>query len=140
MRRRRRVDGRPRLEMMPLIDVIFLLLVVFMASLFQMVRAYVLPVELPDVVSGAQADLGPVLVVSVEADGDVVVEGQALATEALLAAVAQRRAAEPDLAVLVNADEAARHGDVVAVYDVLRSAGQARVHLITDLAGSNDAR
>src|SRR5690606_8300025 len=49
MRFVRRHDLAPRMEMIPLIDVIFLLLTFFIYSLALMVQAQVLPVALPPI-------------------------------------------------------------------------------------------
>ncbi len=51
----RRHDLSPRVEMLPLIDVVFLLLTFFIYSIIMMVKAQVLPVQLSDVPSGQVA-------------------------------------------------------------------------------------
>jgi biopolymer transport protein ExbD len=65
----RRNDLAPRVEMMPLIDVIFLLLTFFIYSLIVMVRAQVLPVQLTTVGAGGQAAAQDVQAVSIDRQG-----------------------------------------------------------------------
>ncbi len=120
----------PRLEMLPLIDVVFLLLVVFIYSMITMVRSYVIPVELPSVTTGETRDLPSVLVVSLEADGSLMVGGEAAELEGVKERVAALRDENPDLEVLVNADAAAPHGEVVRIFDRIRAAGQDRVLIV----------
>lgn len=69
MLRLRRTDHSPRLEMTPLIDVIFLLLTFFIYSLVLMVRADVLPVRLTPLVVGEQATGAAVNAVTVDRHG-----------------------------------------------------------------------
>jgi len=128
--RRRGQAGAPRLEMLPLIDVVFLLLVVFIYSMLTMVRSYVIPVELPALGTGESRDLPSVLVVSLEKEGRLLVGGADAEIEGLKDHVAELRATNPELEVLVNADAAARHGDVVRVFDRIRAAGQDRVLIV----------
>ena len=54
MRSIRRHDLAPRVEMMPLIDVVFLLLTFFIYSFVMMVRAEVLPVVLTPLGTGGR--------------------------------------------------------------------------------------
>ncbi len=126
---RQRTRG-PRLEMLPLIDVVFLLLVVFIYSMITMVRSYVIPVELPSLTSGETRDLPSVLVVSLEADGRLLVGGEEAALEGVKDRVATLREVNPELEVLVNADAAAPHGEVVRVFDRIRAAGQDRILIV----------
>ena len=69
MRAVRRNDLAPRVEMMPLIDVIFLLLTFFIYSLIVMVRAEVLPVRLTTLGAGGQAAAQDVHAVTIDRRG-----------------------------------------------------------------------
>jgi len=116
--------------MLPLLDVIFLLLVVFVYSVVAMVRAHAVPVDLPVLATGEEVRPEAVLVVSVRADGTVLAGGEPLDGPSLAERVRALRAAAPELAVLLNADAGARHGDVAAALDRVREAGQERVLLV----------
>ncbi|HKI90784.1 MAG TPA: biopolymer transporter ExbD [Gaiellaceae bacterium] len=129
MRRADRWSRGPRVEVMPLIDVMFLLLVSFVYSVVAMVRADAIPVELPRIDSSAPQDLAAVLVLTVDRDGTLFAGGEQVDGDALAARVKRLRSEEPGLQVLVNADADARHGDVAAALDRLRACGQERVLL-----------
>jgi len=71
MRTIRRDDLSPRIEMMPLIDVIFLLLTFFIYSMILMVRAEVLPVKLMTLQTGKQATPTQVQAITIDGSGDL---------------------------------------------------------------------
>ena len=128
--RRSSFDRPARVEMLPLIDVLFLLLAVFVYSMVAMVRAHAIPVDLPQLVSGETHDLSVVLVVSVEEDGTISVGGEELDLGAVGERLRERRAASPELSVVINADRDARHGTVTEILDAVRAAGQERVLIV----------
>lgn len=137
--RRSNFDRPVRLEMLPLIDVIFLLLAVFVYSMVAMVRAHAVPVELPQLVSGAAHDLSVVLVVSVEPDGAISIGGEELRLEQVEDRLRERRETSPELSVVLNADREARHGTVTEIFDALRAAGQERVLIVGRSASAKPA-
>ncbi len=69
MRAIRRHDLSPRVEMMPLIDVIFLLLTFFIYSLITMVRAEVLPVQLQPLTTGEAAKPAAIVAITIDQQG-----------------------------------------------------------------------
>lgn len=117
----------PRVELMPLIDVIFLLLTFFVFALALMVRADVLDVRLPEVASGTPASPGAIVTVAINADGVVFVDGEEIAIEEIVGRVRDRRdeltAEGGEARVLVAPDENSRSGVVIRVIDALRYAG-----------------
>ena len=127
MRRIRRTIDEPRVEIMPLIDVIFLLLTFFVFALALMVRADVLDVRLPEVASGAPAAPGAIVTVAINAEGAVFVDGEEIAIEEIVGRVRDRRdeliADGGSARVLVAPDENSRSGVVIRVIDALRYAG-----------------
>ena len=69
MRHVRRHDLSPRIEIMPLIDVIFLLLTFFIYSLMTMVKAEILPVQLQTLTTGRSAEPASILAITIDAQG-----------------------------------------------------------------------
>ncbi|MCB9914280.1 MAG: biopolymer transporter ExbD [Planctomycetes bacterium] len=140
MRRADRWSEGPRVEMLPLIDVMFLLLVTFVYSMTVMIRSEAIPVDLPHLASAAATDLPTVLVVTVQADGRLFAAGEEVDGAALGERVTRLRAEDAELAVLVNADADARHAAVAGALDALRGAGQERVWLAGVSEGGDAAR
>jgi biopolymer transport protein ExbD len=119
-----------RVDMVPLIDMFFLLLVFFMFGLFHMTMQQGLLVELPSATS-VRAVQEDVVTVSVTAEGVVAVNQRPVADEALDAALRQERARLGTPLVLINGDRRAPHGRVVTVLDALRRVGLSRVSFQT---------
>ena len=125
--------------MLPLIDVLFLLLAVFVYSMLAMVRSHVVPVDLPQLATGEEQSLNVVLVISIEREGAITVAGEEVDLAALEQRLRGRREAESELQVVINADREARYGLVAEVFDRVRAAGQERVLIVGRPVGDEPA-
>ena len=83
MRAVRRHDLSPRVESMPLIDVIFLLLTFFISSMVTMVRAEILPVQLQTLTTGQAAEPAAILAVTIDARGGLYLNRSPIESEQL---------------------------------------------------------
>ncbi|MGE4290731.1 MAG: ExbD/TolR family protein [Desulfovibrio sp.] len=113
------------INMAPLIDMIFILLIFFIVTA-SFTREAGVDVQRPTAESAAQDDR-PNLQVGVTASGDIYLEGQAVDLRSVRGRVAAFLAAEPEGAVLVVADRESRTDAVIRVIDQCRLAGAARV-------------
>ncbi|MNF15392.1 Biopolymer transport protein ExbD/TolR [compost metagenome] len=68
----------------------------------------------------------------VKEDGTIVLDGQPVSPEALETELTARVAANPQLQVVVGADEQVAHGRVVTVMDVARRAGVEKLAFAVD--------
>lgn len=127
MRIRRSTAAEPRLEMTPLIDVVFLLLTFFVFALVLMVRVDVMGVQLPALGESEAAEAGPVISVTVARDGTARMDGAVIEREALAPVVRERLDAEEDARLFLVLDERGVIADLVDVMNRLRAEG------ITDL-------
>jgi biopolymer transport protein ExbD len=121
-----------RFEMVPLIDMFFLLLVFFIFGVFSMTMQQGLMVELPPAVT-ATASQEDTVTVSVTGEGAVFLNQEPVTLQTLPAHLAAL-SRQPEPIVLINADTAARYGVVIAVLDAVRGAGLARVSFTTQPA------
>ena len=133
MRRRRMLA---EINVVPYIDVMLVLLVIFMVTAPMLMQG--VEVELP------KADAAPVedqdaepLIVSIDSQGQLFLNLGANEKQALeLATVRQRVAAvlrrTPDKPVLVWGDQNVAYGDVVVVMTALQEAGAPSVGLVTE--------
>lgn len=112
-----------QLEMTPLIDVVFLLLTFFIFALVLMVRADVLEIRLPRVGSGTPATRAEAVLVSLRADGVVIVNGETVEAERVGDRVRALLEGREGVAVLLSADERAPAGLLIELADRLVSAG-----------------
>ena len=130
MRIRREFTKRPRIEMIPLIDVVFLLLVFFIYSMLSMTVHRGLPVDLPTA-STATVDEETFITITLQRDGQLFLEDRAVDTRTLPSLLIKERKQNPDLQVYLRADREVSYQKAVEVMDLVRSAGIHKLALET---------
>jgi biopolymer transport protein ExbD len=123
---RRRERKRARIEIIPMIDVVFFLLVFFMMASLSMTVYRGLPVNLPRATSGSTPPAESAAI-TVSRDGQAYLDRQPVTREALGQRLRGLVGANPLVAIIITADEAAMHGRVVDVLDEVRTAGVTRM-------------
>ncbi len=113
-------ERRARIEMVPLMDVVFLLLVFFIYAMFTMTTQRGVRVNLPAGV-GVPPETDP-LVVVMRADSRLQLEGVDMSRERLIAETV-RRQREEGRSVLISADREAPLGSGIELLDALRRSG-----------------
>lgn len=109
--------------LMPLVDLV-MLLVLFFALAQGVIQNPMVQVELPKATQGIEADRPQSEpIVSVDAKGDVFLDGAALAVNQLAAHL------QPGVKVRVRADRGTRYAQVRRVLDALRDQGVLNVRL-----------
>jgi biopolymer transport protein ExbD len=126
MRLPRREPTKARIEIIPMIDIIFFLLVFFMISTLFMTVNRALPVNLPKAAS-SQRDLRDSFNITVTQDGTLFLNKVPITLSELGQRVKAGIEQEPELVVIINADDQALHGAIVAVMDEVRLAGVSRL-------------
>ncbi|MEM9905868.1 MAG: biopolymer transporter ExbD [Cyanobacteria bacterium P01_D01_bin.44] len=133
-----------RIEIIPLIDVIFCILTFFILAAVSLTRQQAIGLDLPKANTSSaipnQAAAGSNrLYVSVDSTGQVYID-QSPIPEAMLRDMAlQHQQIAPQGQIVLYAAQEARYADVVKVLDILRSVGGDRVALAT-LPGRQDAQ
>ena len=122
---RQRVE-KARIEIIPMIDIIFFLLVFFMVSTLSMTINHGLPVNLPKAAS-SQQDLRETFNVTVMQDGTLFLNKEPTTLTELGQQVKTGLEKDPELVVIINADDQALHGAIVSVMDEVRLAGVSRL-------------
>ncbi len=113
---------RARVEMVPLIDTIFLLLAFFLYAMLSMVVHRGLPVELAPAASAA-ADRRDSVVITITRDDRLYVDREPAALETLSAQVAARMRESGERPVWISGDVEASLGLSLQVLDRLRGMG-----------------
>jgi biopolymer transport protein ExbD len=126
MRFQRRAIKKARIEIIPMIDTIFFLLVFFMISTLSMAHYDGLPVNLPKAATGDQPP-SESAAVTISPDGKITIYKQKVERDQIANFLRRRLKASPELVVLINADEHVEHGLVVDVMDQARQAGVAKM-------------
>jgi len=119
---------KSRIEMLPLIDIVFLLLVVFIYTMLSMAVHHGLPVSLPNS-SVAEIEKHLILSVTVKSDGTVYVDKEQVAFEDLSQMLEARALGHADPGVLLFADNALSYQFLFRVLDKIKMAGLSRISL-----------
>jgi biopolymer transport protein ExbD len=126
MRVPRHEQPKARIEIIPMIDVIFFLLVFFMVSTLSMTINRGLPVNLPAAAT-SQKEVRENLNLTLTQEGEMFLNKEPIALQDLGPRVRAALAGEPELMVIMNADGDVRHHAGVEVMEELRLAGVARL-------------
>jgi len=126
MRIQRRNPKKARIEIIPMIDTIFFLLVFFMISTLSMAQYRGLPVNLPKAASGQQAPAESAAI-TIDKESRVFLNREEVDKAALGDLLRQQLAQNADLLVVINADDGVEHGRVIEVMDIARGANVARM-------------
>ena len=113
---------RPRIEMLPLIDIVFLLLVFFIYAMLSMAVHKALPVALPESAS-AELDPGQRIAVTIDKNGSVFIDKVPVTQAEVTTALLLRPEAERKKGVQVFADRGVEYQQLFEVLDRIRQAG-----------------
>lgn len=120
-----------RIEILPLIDVIFCILTFFILGAVSLTRQSAIGVDLPSAATGAP-QMRETLLVSLDPIGQLYLEQSPVSREQLTELLIQERLTNPRKLVVLYASRSARYDDVVDVLDLLRQeVGSDRVALAT---------
>ncbi len=118
---------RARIEIIPLIDIMFFLLATFVMVSLSMIKNQGIPVSLPSAASGVPQEPIPAATVTITERGEVYLDQEAVSAESLKARLHARKTAEPDLRVVVHGDERTLFGSAIRVLDDLRVLGITKI-------------
>ncbi|MFO8048272.1 MAG: biopolymer transporter ExbD [Desulfosudaceae bacterium] len=119
---------KSRIEMLPLIDVVFLLLVVFIYTMLSMAVHKGLPVSLPES-SSAEIEQQIMLSVTIQEDGSVHVDKEPVAPGKLAEYLETRAADQANPGVLLFADQSVSYQELFQVLDQIKMAGLSKISL-----------
>jgi biopolymer transport protein ExbD len=123
---------KSRIEMLPLIDIVFLLLVFFIYAMLSMAVHRGLPVILPTS-STAKVDKHLILSVTVRADGSIFLDKERITLKDLKEALRQAARNRKETGVLLFADKAVPYQELFRVLDQIRLAGLNRISLQAEM-------
>jgi biopolymer transport protein ExbD len=120
-------ERKTRLEIIPLIDVMFFLLASFMMVSLTMTRQQTIKVNLP-VASSAKSDFTPDMInLAVNATGDVFFDKTPVMLPELDRKLGERFGKDPATPVYISADVNTRYSDLVKVLDAAKRVGFTKV-------------
>ena len=117
-------DEEPSLNLTSMIDVLFLLIIFFMAATKFTEAEYKIGLTVPAVTDpGAMTSAPAPKVISVYQDGHLTLGSQEVTVDELKQRLAAARSQYKDLGVLIRGDRAATHGRMAEVYTASKQAG-----------------
>ena len=122
----RRNDLSPRIELIPLIDVIFLLLTFFIYSLLVMVRADILPVTLTNLDTGEQATPARIHAITIDDQGQLFFDRKLITFEELdirLGELAQSKDGQTLYLAMQEQGVTDRGPTLIRLIELVRAAG-----------------
>lgn len=123
-----KIGGRrseePSLNLTPLIDVVFQLLIFFMVATTFLDPEREIDIDLPEATTGTRAEVqSDELVINVFADGRLVLSGETIAPGELLSRLKRAAQEDPRTPVTIRGDRVVHHERIVAVMDACGQAG-----------------
>ena len=131
MKFRSRQRSGASIDMTPLIDVVFILVLFFMVTTTFDDEGGI-DMDLPEAVTTEPMEQPTRIVVSIDSQGGFFLDGQPMSDKTMeLQLTARLKKASKEDALVVEADRQANHGAVVRVMDVARSVGINRLGIST---------
>ncbi len=122
---------RARIEIIPLIDIMFFLLATFVMVSLSMTKNKGIPVALPRAESGVAQERKEEVVLSVNEEGAVFWNKEPLQGLDIPSRLA---ALHPETPVFIRGDEHTHFHHIVSILDAARKAGVSKVAIETDIA------
>ncbi len=119
-----------RIEIIPMIDTMFFLLVFFMIATLSMTIQHGLPVNLPTAES-ASDKVPETVSLTLTREGTLFFNKEPLNLEGLERRLTLLAQTEPPPSITINADEQVVHGRVISIMDVIRQSGISSVSIAT---------
>src|SRR5271163_1723846 len=112
-------ESEARIEIIPLIDIMFFLLATFMLVSLSMVNLKSVNVNLPTAVSAAPENKRDFVDISIDKAGSPYLDKKPIEDNALIAVLVNDKRTNPDIRIIISGDKDARHGDVIHVLDLI---------------------
>lgn len=124
------IEQDVRIELIPLIDVIFCILTFFILAAVAITRQTAINIDLPQASTGT-VQMRDMLIVSVDPIGQIYIDKNAVTRDELYQSLVEYQTKNPQGLMVLYASRLSSYNDVVQVLDLLRSVGGDRVALAT---------
>jgi biopolymer transport protein ExbD len=126
----------PKIELTPIIDMVFLLLIFFLVATTFHQTEREMQIALPEAASAKAITVAlREIVVNVDAEGAIIVNGRTISQADLAAMIAGAVESNPEQKVTVRGDRNTVYASIVRVLDVCRTSGIQEPFLDTLMAG-----
>jgi len=118
---------RARIEIIPLIDIMFFLLASFMMVSLSQTHMKGIKVNLPAAIAPPPQQQKDYVAIQVHAGDVITFDGQFVPDDQVLPKLFQLHESNPNIKVSISAEMMAMHGDVITVLDKVRRVGITKV-------------
>ena len=126
---------KARIEIIPLIDIMFFLLASFMMASLSMMKLQSIKMDLPTATM-AKRDFKPDIVnIAVDKNGGIFIDKTQMTLPEIGSILANKFQRNTNLPVYIMGDKDATHGSIIRVLDTVRRAGVQKVSFATQPAG-----
>lgn len=129
---------KARIEIIPLIDIMFFLLAAFMMASLTMIRLQSVKMDLPTATVATREFKPDIVNIAVDKAGDVYVDNKLLTSAELHTYLSNKFQANTNLPVYISGDKDAKHGSMIRVLDVVRREGIQKVSFA--ISSPNDTK
>ena len=131
---------RARIEIIPLIDIMFFLLASFMMVSLSQVHMKGIRVNLPAAIAPPPSTVKDYVSIKVQEGNAVYFDNQYVSDDQVLPRLYELHRGNPDIKVSISGSLMAMHGDVITVLDKVRAAGITKVGYLIRAAGGHAGR
>ncbi len=133
--RRKRYKLKSEINVVPYIDVMLVLLIIFMVTT-PMMKSLGVPVQLPESNAKSLKDIKDPLVVSVDQGGQIFLKvgngkAEPVSVQEFTTKITAFQQADPDLQVILAGDQRAVYGKVYVILPILQQAGVTKIGLLS---------
>ncbi len=122
---------KARIEIIPLIDIIFFLLATFVMVSLSMVKNQGISVNLPVATTSAPQEKKLHSMITLTKSGEIYLDKELMDMKELTVKLKKLKASDPDLTITINGDDEAFFGKAIAVLDEVRRLGISKVAIQT---------
>ena len=118
---------KARIEIIPLIDIMFFLLASFMMVSLTMIKMQAIKMDLPTATQAERQFKPEIINIQVDKLGDIWLEKERKTTAELFGFLTNKVNVNTNIPVYISGDKEATHGSVISVLDLVRKAGIQKV-------------
>ncbi|MFO7762628.1 MAG: biopolymer transporter ExbD [Wenzhouxiangellaceae bacterium] len=133
MARRHATQDEPEINITPMLDIVFIMLIFFIVTT-TFIKETGVTVEKPDALTAESRPQGNILV-GVDSDNQIWMNGNQIELSDVRTLVQRSRAENPEGSVILIADQEARQGTLVDVMDQVQAAGVRRMAISAEQIG-----
>lgn len=133
MRRHKKTEDEARIDMTPMLDIVFIMLIFFIVTT-TFVRETGVEVEKPTAITSEARPQGNVLI-GIDSNNDIWMNGSQIELSDVRTLVSRARSENPEGSVILISDKGARTGTLVDIMDQVQAAGVSRMAISAEQPG-----